>query len=49
MKMVIAVVQDKDSNRLSDALVKDNIRATAGQHWGVLEIRQHHFFDRNRR
>ncbi|GGA52500.1 hypothetical protein GCM10007416_27020 [Kroppenstedtia guangzhouensis] len=28
MKMVIAVVQDKDSNRLSDALVKDNIRAT---------------------
>lgn len=28
MKMIIAVVQDKDSNRLSDALVKENIRAT---------------------
>ncbi|MFC4075569.1 cyclic-di-AMP receptor [Salinithrix halophila] len=28
MKMVIAVVQDKDSNRLSQALVKENVRAT---------------------
>ncbi|SMO81658.1 cyclic-di-AMP receptor [Melghirimyces algeriensis] len=28
MKMIIAVVQDKDSNRLSEALVKENIRAT---------------------
>ncbi|MFD1427986.1 uncharacterized protein YaaQ [Kroppenstedtia sanguinis] len=28
MRMVIAVVQDQDSNRLSDALVKNNIRAT---------------------
>jgi uncharacterized protein YaaQ len=28
MKLVIAVVQDKDSNRLSGALVKDGFRAT---------------------
>lgn len=28
MKLVIAVVQDKDSHRLSNALVKENIRAT---------------------
>ncbi|PTX55212.1 uncharacterized protein YaaQ [Melghirimyces profundicolus] len=28
MKLVIAVVQDKDSSRLSDALVKHNVRAT---------------------
>ena len=28
MKLIIAVVQDKDSNRLSQALVKENIGAT---------------------
>lgn len=28
MKLVIAIVQDKDSHRLSNALVKENIRAT---------------------
>ncbi|WP_100374360.1 cyclic-di-AMP receptor [Bacillus sp. FJAT-45037] len=28
MKLVIAVIQDKDSNRLSDGLVKANYRAT---------------------
>lgn len=28
MKLVIAIVQDKDSNRLSNALVKHNLRAT---------------------
>jgi len=28
MKLVIAVVQDKDSNKLSAALVKSNFRAT---------------------
>ena len=28
MKLVIAVVQDKDSNRLSSALVKEGFRAT---------------------
>src|SRR5690554_5091032 len=28
MKMVIAVIQDKDSNRLSNALVKAGFRAT---------------------
>lgn len=28
MKMVVAIVQDKDSNRLSGALVKANLRAT---------------------
>ncbi|CAH0121966.1 MULTISPECIES: cyclic-di-AMP receptor [unclassified Paenibacillus] len=28
MKLVIAIVQDKDSNRLSNALVKSNFRAT---------------------
>ncbi|TLS48581.1 hypothetical protein FE782_29600 [Paenibacillus antri] len=28
MKLVIAVVQDKDSNRLSNALIKEGIRAT---------------------
>ncbi|WP_166245757.1 cyclic-di-AMP receptor [Paenibacillus turpanensis] len=28
MKLVIAVVQDKDSNRLSNALIKAGIRAT---------------------
>lgn len=28
MKLVIAVVQDKDSNRLADALVASNVRAT---------------------
>lgn len=28
MKLVIAVVQDKDSNRLLNALVKDDFRAT---------------------
>ncbi|MFS0784123.1 cyclic-di-AMP receptor [Bacillus sp. 1P06AnD] len=28
MKMIIAVVQDKDSNRLSSALVEHNFRAT---------------------
>lgn len=28
MKLIIAVVQDKDSHRLSNALVKENIRAT---------------------
>lgn len=28
MKLVIAVVQDKDSNRLSGALIKDGFRAT---------------------
>jgi len=28
MKLVIAVVQDKDSHRLSNALVKQNLRAT---------------------
>ena len=28
MKLIIAVVQDKDSNRLSDALVKTDFRAT---------------------
>lgn len=28
MKLVIAVVQDKDSNRLSGALVKEGFRAT---------------------
>jgi uncharacterized protein YaaQ len=28
MKLVVAVVQDKDSNRLSNALVKDGFRAT---------------------
>ncbi|HEX7056169.1 MAG TPA: cyclic-di-AMP receptor [Bacilli bacterium] len=28
MKLVIAVVQDKDSNRLSAALIKDGFRAT---------------------
>lgn len=28
MKMILAVVQDKDSNRLSNALIKANYRAT---------------------
>ncbi|MBO9604417.1 MAG: cyclic-di-AMP receptor [Paenibacillaceae bacterium] len=28
MKLVIAIVQDKDSNRLSGALIKDGFRAT---------------------
>ncbi|MGM9923325.1 MAG: cyclic-di-AMP receptor [Bacillus sp. (in: firmicutes)] len=28
MKMIIAVVQDKDSNRLSSALIEHNFRAT---------------------
>lgn len=28
MKLVIAVVQDKDSNRLSSALIKEGFRAT---------------------
>lgn len=28
MKLVIAVIQDKDSNRLSSALIKDGFRAT---------------------
>ncbi len=28
MKLIMAVVQDKDSNRLSNALVKANFRAT---------------------
>ena len=28
MKLVIAVVQDKDSNRLSQALIREGIRAT---------------------
>lgn len=28
MKLVVAVVQDKDSNRLSSALVKEGFRAT---------------------
>lgn len=28
MKLIIAVIQDKDSHRLSNALVKQNIRAT---------------------
>jgi uncharacterized protein YaaQ len=28
MKMVVAVVQDKDANRLSNALVQEGIRAT---------------------
>lgn len=28
MKLVMAVVQDKDSNRLSNALIKANFRAT---------------------
>ena len=28
MKLVIAVIQDKDSNRLSNALVKEGFRAT---------------------
>lgn len=28
MKLVLAVVQDKDSNRLSNALIKEGIRAT---------------------
>jgi uncharacterized protein YaaQ len=28
MKLVVAVVQDKDSNRLSNALVKEGFRAT---------------------
>lgn len=28
MKLVLAVVQDKDSNRLSQALIKANFRAT---------------------
>lgn len=28
MKLVIAIVQDKDSNRLSSALIKDGFRAT---------------------
>jgi uncharacterized protein YaaQ len=28
MKLIIAVVQDQDSNRLSDALIKANYRAT---------------------
>ncbi|NBI30788.1 cyclic-di-AMP receptor [Chengkuizengella marina] len=28
MKLIIAVVQDKDSNRLSNALIKSNFRAT---------------------
>lgn len=28
MKLIIAIVQDKDSNRLSTALVKDGFRAT---------------------
>ena len=28
MKLVVAVVQDQDSNRLSNALTKNNFRAT---------------------
>lgn len=28
MKLIVAIVQDKDSNRLSAALVKANFRAT---------------------
>jgi uncharacterized protein YaaQ len=28
MKLMIAVIQDKDSNRLSNALIKEGIRAT---------------------
>jgi uncharacterized protein YaaQ len=28
MKLVVAVVQDKDSNRLSTALIDNNVRAT---------------------
>jgi len=28
MKLIMAVIQDKDSNRLSDALVKADYRAT---------------------
>lgn len=28
MKLIIAVVQDRDSNRLSQALVRENIRVT---------------------
>ncbi|MDP4161544.1 MAG: cyclic-di-AMP receptor [Bacillota bacterium] len=28
MKLIVAIVQDQDSNRLSQALMKNNIRAT---------------------
>lgn len=28
MKLIVAIIQDKDSNRLSSALVKANFRAT---------------------
>lgn len=28
MKLIMAIVQDKDSNRLSNALIKEGIRAT---------------------
>lgn len=28
MKMVVAIIQDKDSNRLSNALIKEGFRAT---------------------
>ena len=50
MKLVIAVVQDKDSNRLSNALVKEGISATKlASTGGFLRSGNTTFIDRNRR
>ena len=37
MKLILAVVQDEDSNRLMDALVENNFRATKLASTGVLK------------
>ncbi len=38
MKIILAIIQDKDSNRLSNELIDANIRATKLSSTGVMQI-----------
>ena len=50
MKMIIAIVQDKDSNRLANEFIEADVRATKlSTTGGFLKAGQHHFHDWFRR
>lgn len=49
MKMIIAIVQDKDSNNLSNAFVEADVRATKLATTGAFTVGEYDFYDRDRR
>ncbi len=47
MKMIIAIVQDKDSNNLSNAFVEADVRATKlATTGGFFTVGEYDFYDR---